>query len=85
MKNLIELELDNKIQPLVVGPDVASLSLLYQNVSVDVVLRLVSSVPKPKVFSISHKARQLKCYHVNIELSLTVGHSNSFFVHTAEL
>ena len=85
-KNLMGQQLANKLLPLSVGRDVASLSLFYRYYFGKCSSALCENVPKPKVFSRNtRRANPLTCYHVNIERTRTQGRSQSFLVRTGHL
>ena len=88
-KNLMGLmgqQLANKLLPLSVRRDVASLSLFCRYYFGKCSSALGENVPKSKVFSRNtRRANPLTCYHVNIERTRTQARSQSFLVRTGHL
>ena len=91
-KNLMGQQLANKLLPLSVRRDVASLSLSLW--LLQILLRQMqlcarwdcSQTQTAKVFSRNtRRANPLTCYHVNIERTRTQGRSQSFLVRTGHL
>ena len=84
-KNLMGQQFANKLLPLSVRRDVASLSLFYRYFG-KCSSALHENVPKPKVFSRNTRgANPLPCYHVNIERTRTQSRSQSFLVRIGHL
>merc|ERR1711893_237435 len=86
VKNLVGEQLAERLQPLSVRRDVASVSLFYRYYFGRCSSALSECVPKPQVFSrSSRRATPSTCYRVEVERCRTQSRSNSFFPRTSHL
>ena len=86
VKNLVGQDASEKLEPLSVRRDVASLSLFYRYYYGQCSSSLSDCIPQAKVFTrTTRAATSSTMLQVQVESSRTVGRSRSFFVRTSQI